>query len=92
MECYCYLRNVQDILTDGKTLLEKRFGDPFKGPTILFGAVVEYHPISTRDHYRVRQFEKRVYLEYFLREKWKEEILIVDLEELEKMDASEIHP
>ena len=26
MECYCYLRNVQDLLTDGKTPYERRFG------------------------------------------------------------------
>ena len=32
MECYCYLRNVQHILADWKTLYERRFGEPFKGP------------------------------------------------------------
>ena len=31
MECYCYLRNVQDLLADGKTPCERRFGEPFKG-------------------------------------------------------------
>ena len=25
MECYCYLRNIQDILSDGKTLYERRW-------------------------------------------------------------------
>ena len=25
MECYCYLRNVQDRLSDGKTSYERRF-------------------------------------------------------------------
>ena len=29
MECYCYLRNVQDLLADGKTLHERRFAEPF---------------------------------------------------------------
>ena len=29
MECYCHLRNVQDLLADGKTPYEKRFGEPF---------------------------------------------------------------
>ena len=29
MECYCYLRNIQDRLSDGKTLYERRFGEPF---------------------------------------------------------------
>ena len=31
MECFCFLRNVQDILADGKTPYERRFGESFKG-------------------------------------------------------------
>ena len=49
MECYCYLRNIQDLLSDGKTPFERRFGMPFDGPVIPFGATVEYHPISAKD-------------------------------------------
>ena len=30
MECYTYLRNVQDLLSDGKTLYERLFGEPFQ--------------------------------------------------------------
>ena len=45
MECYTYLRNMQDLLSDGKTPYERRFGMPFDGPVIPFGAMVEYHPI-----------------------------------------------
>ena len=29
MECYCYLRNIQDLLSDGKTPYGRRFGIPF---------------------------------------------------------------
>ena len=29
MECYTYLRNIQDLLSDGKTPYETRFGEPF---------------------------------------------------------------
>ena len=29
MECYTYLRNIQDLLSDGKTPYERRFGEPF---------------------------------------------------------------
>ena len=43
MECYTYLRNVTDLLSDGKTPNERRFGQPFKGPVIPFGSLVEYH-------------------------------------------------
>ena len=48
MECYCYLRNVQDLLADGKTPYERRFGESFEGPIIPFGALVEYLPNSER--------------------------------------------
>ena len=30
-ECHCYLRQVQDFLSDGKTPYERRFGEPFRG-------------------------------------------------------------
>ena len=49
LECCCYLRNVQDLLADGKTPYERRFGESFKGPIIPFGAAVEYLPNSERD-------------------------------------------
>ena len=29
MEFYCYLQNIQDLLSDGKTPYERRFGVPF---------------------------------------------------------------
>ena len=32
VECHCYLRDVQDLLAGGKTLYERRFGEPLKGP------------------------------------------------------------
>ena len=57
MECYCYLRNVVE---DWKTPYERRFEEPFKGPTIPVGAMVECHPISTRDQARRHQFGKKV--------------------------------
>ena len=34
MECYTYLRNVTDLLSDGKTPYERSFGQPVKGPII----------------------------------------------------------
>ena len=44
LECKCYLRNVLDLMADGTTPCEVRFGEPFKGPMIPCGAMVEYHP------------------------------------------------
>ena len=43
MECYFYLRNIQDLWSDAKTPYERRCGIPFDGPGIPFGAMVEYH-------------------------------------------------
>ena len=97
MECYTYLRNVTDLLSDGKTPYEKRFGQPFKGPIIPFGSLVEYHPITAKDQSRIHQFGKKVlpglFLGYALHAGgiWKGDVLIADLEELETMDASEIY-
>ena len=48
IECYCYLRNIQDLLSDGKRPFGRRFGIPFNGPVIPFGAMVEYHAISQK--------------------------------------------
>ena len=97
MECYTYLRNVQDLLSDGKTPYERRFGKPFKGPIIPFGSLVEYYPISAKDQSRIHQFGKKVlpglFLGYALCAEglWKGDILVADTEEFETMDASEIY-
>ena len=60
MECYTYLRNIQDPLSDGKSPCERRFGMPFNGTVIPFGSMVEYHPISAKDLWRLHQFGGKV--------------------------------
>ena len=97
VECYCYLRNIQDLLSGGKTPCERRFGMPFNGPVTPFGATVEYHPISAKDQCRLHQFGAKVLPGIFLGYAfyagriWKGDILVADFEELEEMDASELH-
>ena len=66
MECYTFLRNVTDLLSDGKTPYERRFGKPFEGPIIPFGSLVEYHPITAKDQSRIHQFGKKVLPGLFL--------------------------
>ena len=66
MECYCCLRNVQDLLSDGKTPHERRFGQPLKGPIISFGSLVEYHFMTVKDQSRIHQFGKKVLPGLFL--------------------------
>ena len=97
MECFSYLRNIQDILSDGKTLFERRFGEPSKGPIIPFGSLVDYHPFTAKDQSRIHQFGKKVlpglflgYALYAVRI-WKGDVLVADIEELETMDASAIY-
>ena len=60
MECYTYLRNVTDLLSDGKTPYERRFGQPFKGPIFPLGSLVEYHPVTAKDQSRIHQSGKKV--------------------------------
>ena len=97
MECYTYLRNIQDLLSDGKTPYERTFGEPSKGPIIPFGSLVEYYPISAKDHSRIHQFGNKVLpglsLGYALCAGGigKGDIMVADIEELETMDASEIY-
>ena len=97
MECHTYLRNVTDLLSDGKTTYERRSGQPFKGPIIPFGSLVEYYPITAKDQSRIHQFGKKVlpglFLGYALDAGgiWKGDVLVADLEELETMDASETY-
>ena len=55
MECYRYLRNIQDLLSDGQTPYERRLGEPFKEPVIPLGSMVKYHPISAKDLSRMHQ-------------------------------------
>ena len=65
-ECYWYLRNIQDLLSDEKTPYETRFGMSFDGPDIPFGAMTEYHPISAKDKSRLHQFSPKVLPDVFL--------------------------
>ena len=43
-----------------KKHFERRFGEPFEGPVIPFGAKAEYCPISAPDQSRPHQFGKKV--------------------------------
>ena len=52
--------------TSQKTPYERGFGQPFKGPIIPFGSLVEYYPITAKDQSRIHQFGKKVLLGLFL--------------------------
>ena len=94
---HCCLRNIQDLLSDGKTHYERRVGVPFNGPVIPFGAMVEYHPMSAKDLSRLHPYGPKllpgIFLGYALHagRMWKGDIMVADIVELEQMDASEIY-
>ena len=79
MECYTYLRNVTDLLSDGKTPYEKRFWVLRTHDSIWFiGWVLPCNCEGSVPNPSI----------------WKESfvvVLIADFEELETMDASEIY-
>ena len=56
MECFSYLRNIQDLLSDKKLHTREVLGQPFKGPIIPFGSLVDYHPFTAKDQSRIHQF------------------------------------
>ena len=66
MECHCYLRNIQDKLSDEKTFYERRYGMPFNGPIIPFGTMVEHHSVSAKELSRLHQVGPKVLPGVFL--------------------------
>ena len=58
VECYCRLRNVQNLLAVGKT--------PYERLVIPFDSMVEYHPISAKDQSRLHQLGEKVLPGIFL--------------------------
>ena len=66
MECFTHRRNIQDLLSDGKTPYERRFGETFKGPVIPFGSMVECRTISVKDLLQLHQFGPKVLPSIFL--------------------------
>ena len=88
MECCCHLRNIEDLLS------EDVLGKHFNFSIWSKGRISHLFLLKT---YRLHQFCKKVLPGIFLGfvlhagRIWKGDILISDIEESEKMDASEIH-
>ena len=67
MECYCYLRNLQDLPPDGQTPYERRFNSPFDEPVIPFEAEAQFYRVPAKDQGRVHQFGTEVLPGIFMR-------------------------
>ena len=97
MECYTYLRNVTDLLSDGKTPYEDVLGNHLKDRSFRLVHWLSITLFTAKDQSRIHQFGKKVlpglFLGYALYAGgiWKGDILVADIEELETMDALEIY-
>jgi len=98
MACFCFLKNVVDLLDDDKTAYKRRFASDFSGPLIPFGAEVSYLPITDKDKARTHQFGSKMLLGIFLGYDqqegggWSGDLLLLDWEELEHADHfSDVH-
>ena len=80
MECFCYWRNAHDKMTDVETAFEKRHDQKFNGPSMPFGRLVEYIPITAKDKSRVQQFGG-----------WSGDLMIADCEDLHESEACAIY-
>ena len=55
-------RTYKTSFWDGKTPLERRCREPFRGTVLPCGSMVEHHSISAKDQSRLQQFGEKVLL------------------------------
>ena len=95
MECYCYLRNVQDPLADGRTPFERRSGESFKARSFRLVQWLKIILFLRRTSQGSTTLVRKFYQEYCSDigrgRNWKGDILVADIEELGNLSASELH-
>ena len=67
MDCYCYRRNIQDLLSDGKTPYERRFGMLLKGPVGTFWSNVRMSLCFCERHIETTSMWSKSLARYILR-------------------------
>ena len=97
MECYSHLRNIQDLLSDGKTPYERRFGEFLKDQSFSLVHWLSITLFLRKTSQESINLERKSYLDRSLDTLyaggiWKRDIMVADIEELETVDASEIYP
>ena len=103
MRCYCFLRNVVDLIqtakmSEPKTAYEMRFGSSFRGPVVPFGAAVTYKPSAEKDKERLHKFSAKtlqgIFMGYYQQAGggWSGDLFIIDIDELEEAeDAADVY-
>ena len=87
-----------NLPAEGKTPNERRFGEPFKGPMISLEQWLNIIRFQREIDQDFINFGKQVLLGIFLVYEliawgiWKGDILIADLDNLEKLDTLDIYP
>lgn len=88
-----------DVTAAGVTPWKARYGEDFRGPAIPFGALVEYYPITDKDHKRLDPFDSKLLPGLFIGYEqqcgggWSGDLLPVDIEQIEhSVTLSDIHP
>ena len=93
MACYCFLRNVSDVLHNGHIAYYSRYNSDFQVPLIPFGAQIEYKPMSEKDLEKLHTYGRKVLSGIFMgyHQKaggaWNGDILIADWEEIENLES-----
>ena len=96
MECYTYLRNVQDLLSDGKHHMRDVLGNHLKDQLFHLVHWLSITLFLRKISQESINLERKSYLDcssdtLCTWRIWKGDILVADIEELETMDASEIY-
>ena len=98
MSCYCFLRNIVDLLEDDTTPYQRKFQLKWAGPIYPFGAQVTYQPKSDADKDKIKAFGAQtlngLFAGYELQQgcRWSGNLLVFDWDNLEKAThASQIN-
>ena len=94
MSCFCFLRNVTEILKDGFTAYENRFNTKYKGPIIPFGAEVTYLPSAPGDEARRDKYGPKTLSGIFVGYdqqaggSWSGDLRVADWDDLEQAESA----
>ena len=90
MECYCFLKNVVEIVWTKKTSDCMRFKEDFRGPIVPFGVEVQYFQLSAEDQARGHQMADKWLCGIFAGYKqhagggWAKNLKVIDWYELDE--------